>query len=418
VSGLELRRQTAALERERSMLDQRIRREDPRYAEVRYPLPVELQTVQRRLGPNQVLLEYSLGERRSVVFAVTRDRLVACDDLPAADAVRTRVGELRAALTSPSRALAFGAFVRVARRLHDELLACALDRVDPGAELVIVPDGPLHFVPFEVLLTAEAGPAATWADLPYLVRRQPVGYTPSASVLARLESQAPAPAGAGPRFIGFGDPVASGDAGPFGNRRPAALAHSEEEVRRIAELFGDRSSVVYLGAEATEENVKDNPLLRQAQWVHFATHGVVDAARPRRSGLLLARSEGSAEDGVLSMGEVFNLELGGALVVLSACETGLGKEVSGEGVVGFTRAFLYAGARNVLISLWPVEDRSTAELMIAFKRSSDRQGALVEALQEAKRELLDDGRYADPRYWAPFVLVGTPLQGGETDGTS
>jgi CHAT domain-containing protein len=177
-------------------------------------------------------------------------------------------------------------------------------------------------------------------------------------------------------------------------------------VVEIAWGFGVERSLLFLGDRATEANVKSSPALRSARWVHFATHGFLDERRPERSGLVLAGADGSGEDGVLRVDEIFNLELSADLAVLSACDTGLGKRLSGEGLVGLTRAFLYAGAAAVVVSLWQVEDRSTAELMVQLKENLDRGDDHAEALRQAKLGLIAGGRFAEPRLWAPFILVG------------
>jgi CHAT domain-containing protein len=264
-----------------------------------------------------------------------------------------------------------------------------------------------------------------------------VSYVPSASVLAQLttgralDGEAPA---AGKLFVGFGDPArgpaagserdgaaatdsgcgpASGAAlgrGPgvalAGLVQPPPLPAARDEVCRIARLFGADQAAVFLGPEASEENVKASAVVHSARILHFAAHGLLDEDHPDLSGLQLTHAGESAEDGLLQVREIFNLQLRADLVVLSACQSGLGKEVSGEGLIGMTRAFLYAGASSVVVSLWQVDDVSTADLMVGFyshlKAGLDR----AEALRNAKLELIDRSRYSHPYFWAPFVLVG------------
>jgi CHAT domain-containing protein len=158
--------------------------------------------------------------------------------------------------------------------------------------------------------------------------------------------------------------------------------------------------------EATEENVKDNGLLRTARRIHFATHGLLDEKQPELSGLVLTRTPGSREDGLLQVYEIFNLELDADLVVLSACDTGLGNAVGGEGLLGVTRALLYAGAHSVVVSLWQVDDTSTPDLMVGFYRHLDKAGDKAEALRQAKLTMIHEKRFAHPFYWAPFILIG------------
>jgi CHAT domain-containing protein len=191
--------------------------------------------------------------------------------------------------------------------------------------------------------------------------------------------------------------------------RLGRLAGSGEEVRRIAELYPRGSVALYTGADATEEKLKGSRWLSGAHRLHFATHGIISEAQPELSALQLTRAEGSREDGLLQAYEIFNLRLGADLVVLSACETALGKQLTGEGLMGLTRAFLYAGAHSVVVSLWPVaDDSATPDLMVSFYRRLDRSPDKSEALQAAKLELIRKKQYAHPYYWAPFILVGEP----------
>ena len=192
------------------------------------------------------------------------------------------------------------------------------------------------------------------------------------------------------------------------------LPQTRREVQSIADLYPEKR--LYLGDNASEQQAKAAGAL-DAGVVQFAVHGLLNEERPQFSGLALSmpRSAGlptdpPQEDGLLQVYEILSLRMNADLVVLSACETGLGREREGEGLLGLTQAFLHAGAGAVVVSLWKVEDRSTADLMIAFHRSlTSGKVDRVEALRRARLSLIDsaDG-YAHPHYWAPFVLVGLP----------
>jgi CHAT domain-containing protein len=172
-------------------------------------------------------------------------------------------------------------------------------------------------------------------------------------------------------------------------------------------------SRVYLEREATEETLK-HAGLEHYRYVHLATHGIVDQKHARLSGLLLMGREGSTEDGVLRLAEIYNLPLNADLVVLSACETGLGQLARGEGVIGLTRGFLYAGASSVLVSLWQVADVTTAALMADFYREVLTGKPRTQALREAKlKAIRRDPESAKPYSWASFVLIG---EDGDTPG--
>ena len=408
----------------RDDLEWRIRRDHPRYAEIKYPQPLNLAGVQELLAPDAALLEYLLGPQRSFLFVVTRDDL-GVYPLPSHAEIAALVGEARAGLESPDRRL-FGSFQVSASRLYDVLVAPAAARLAAKHHLIVAPDAELYYLPFEALLTSSPGAAPA-----YLLERWAVSYVPSASVLASLAreavsaSRAPGAPGAqkppSPRvLLAFGDPIFTGavdeplathglEDGETAERsasRWRRLPGSRQEVAAVAALYGAGGSAVFLGADASEHNFETSPDLATAAVIHLASHAIVDERQPAHSALLLSRGPDDSEDGRLEAHEIFNLRLGADLVILSACETALGKEVRGEGLIGLTRAFLYAGARRVAVSLWPVADESTAELMVTFHREMRSGVEPSEALRRAKLAAFRSGRWGQPYYWAPFVLVG------------
>lgn len=427
----QLRSELRRLDGELRRLDLQIQAKSPRYAEIRSSSPLELSAVQRLLGEGQAFLEFSVGSHASYLFAVTQDQF-ATFRLPAAGELQAAIEAFHVTIMSADRR-SWGAYILAARRLYDILIEPAEIIIDGKTDLLIAPDGALYYVSFEALLTSDPS-SGSRSELPYLVRNRAISYVPSASVLAslRVRDTARQQREDGEKlFVAFADPdyglrnravsVLDPQAINLGEEttrtsaiegRTASLprlVESAREVQRIAEMFGEERSAVYLQTEATEANVKSNPYLRDAQWVHFATHGLIDQDRPERSGLALTPVTDSSDlddDGVLRVGEIFSLTLRADLVVLSSCDTGLGKVLSGEGMVGLTRAFFYAGAESLVVSLWEVEDRSTADLMVAFKRRLDAGASKAEALREAKLELIATDRTATPRLWAPLVLVG------------
>jgi CHAT domain-containing protein len=169
---------------------------------------------------------------------------------------------------------------------------------------------------------------------------------------------------------------------------------------------------VWLDLDASEDNLETRDVSKY-RVVHIATHGLLNAERPQFTGLVLSLIGEKNEDGFLRTDEVFNLRLGAPLVMLSACETGLGREKRGEGVMGLTRAFMYAGAPTVGVSLWSVADKSTAELMTDFYKrllaTAPAAGSSVSpsgAMRDAQLAMITGKKYSAPFYWAPFVLVG------------
>lgn len=390
------------LEQARSDLDRleaEIRRQHPRYAEVRYPMPAKLAGIQGLLDEETALLEYFVGREDSFLFAATRDRLEVFRLPPTAE-ISAAVKSIRDVLRSRGRRQT-GRFKEEARRLYEILVAPAAAVLAGKPRLLISPDGALHLLPFEALLTDAGG--HDYRDLAYLLRRHAVTYIPSASILAGLREAQPSLAAEGrPKLLlAFAAPLYQGPEPRF-----APLPEAEREARSIAGLYPADARAVYVGQEASEHRVKGDPFLGSARRLHFATHGLVEP-RLRVSGLVLTPGGSPEEDGILHVHEIFNLRLSAELVALSACDTGLGEEIAGEGIVGMTRAFLYAGAHSLLVSFWPVLDGSTADLMLSFYRSIGSAGSMAEALRQAKLEMLADGQ-ANPYYWAPFVLSGDP----------
>jgi CHAT domain-containing protein/Tfp pilus assembly protein PilF len=405
-------------------LSREFRRRYPRYAEIQYPEPPRLSQIQEMLGDTSLLLEYLVGEGDSFLFAVRKkDYKVA--RLPGASQLREDVARLREAVSRPERA-SLATYVSVAKRLYDDLVLPAKELAEDAGEILVVPDDILHYLPFELLLKTTSGAALrpVPGQLPYLVRDHQVSYLPAAGLLPAVES---AEAGVGREMdlLALGDPSYERDAAPseisagpatrgaFDGNEPwklRRLTHSRDEVTRIAALYPEGRSDILLGEQATEQNLKSEERLSKFRIVHLAAHGLLNESRPQFSGLVVSLPRGpSSEDGLLQAYEIFNLELNAELVVLSACETGLGKEIHGEGIVGLTRAFLYAGAAAVVVSLWKVADASTAELMVRFHQHlRDPLRSRSGALRRAQLDLIESGAFAHPYYWAPFVLVGKP----------
>jgi CHAT domain-containing protein len=235
------------------------------------------------------------------------------------------------------------------------------------------------------------------SSLPYLLHRYAVVYAPSATALATVRHEH---ASTGNRtwdktFIGFA-PVEFRTANP--------LPATEDEVNNIASLFPHGTTTVRTRGSATR-HAAQSPELQQYRYVHYATHGHADADKPQFCGVLFPDAN---DDILLHTFEIFNLKLTADLVTVSACNSGLGKQVRGEGMMGLMRAFFYAGTPSVCISLWPVADKSTADLMQRFYgHLSAGKLDKAEALRQAKLELLRaGGPWAHPYHWAPFILMG------------
>lgn len=261
-------------------------------------------------------------------------------------------------------------------------------------------------------------------NIEYLIDRFDISYAPSATALAAIKERSAAAPRTSKGIIAFGDPIyvneksAGADSAVAASQRPLAAAtergfdfkqlpYTRTEVNGIASLFSADERRTFLGADAQEETVKTEDLSRY-RYVHFAAHGMIDEQVPARSGIVLSAPGDSKEDSILRMSEVMRLKLNAELVTLSACRTGLGKLLKGEGMIGLTRAFMYAGADSVLVSLWSVNDLATAELMKSFYQHLKQGAKKNEALRRAKLSLIRGPRltWRHPYYWAPFTLIG------------
>ncbi len=379
------------------------------------PGPLTLEGIQALLGEGEALLEYALGEKRSVLFVVTRDGLSVHADLPPAAVLAADVEAMRRQLeqVQPHR---MHLLPRVGHRLYRHLLAPAEAELAGVERLIVVPDRELFYLPFEAL-ARDGGAAPEWA-----VDRWEMSYVPAATVLTQLQRQRrqprqpPPDSASDPRrpadilvafadsrggATGAGDSTGEIDGAVTSRTAPGGygpLPAARREVAEIANLLPPGRSTVYVGEAASMTNLLD-PAVATADWLHFAVHGFFDDRRPDISGLMLAQGE-------LRSTAIRELDLDAELVVLSACQTGLGREVWGEELIGLSRAFFAAGAPTVVVSLWRVADRSTATLMVEFYRGLlDGLGPRA-ALTGAKRRLRADGLH--PYHWAPFIVIGRP----------
>lgn len=352
------------------------------------------------LEPGTLLIAFSVGARETLVAVATASAsggtgLVFHRVPIEREALRGKVGIFRALIargrTEPDidRAL-----LAQGRGLFEILLGPAASDLGSAQRLVIVPDLPLHTLPFAALVLPGD-------PVRFLGEWKPVSYAASATLFARAKSR---------RRLSRADPsllvLAHG-----GGRILPLLPGAEREARRIAELFPGRSEIL-LDDRARESTLKSRlgsdgaGSAAPVDYLHFASHAITDSRAPLESALVLA--PGGGEDGLLTAREVIEqLRLGSDLVTLSACDTGLGRELSGEGVLGLSHAFLFAGARAILTSLWPVADDATAEWMHAFydgmRHGLDRD----EAVLLAQTRIMHAGsKERHPWYWAAFQLWG------------
>jgi CHAT domain-containing protein len=389
-----LGRITAAEER-LTTLRLRLAADRPAVADVRFPHIWSLEDVRKQvLDGDEALAMYFLGRGASTAWIVDR-RGMTVVPLPPRDEIERTVRRLLPTLQSPEAAIDEDARMWLSRTL----IAPVAEKVPEGTHLVIVPHAILNYLPFELLLDDRGR---------HLIERNTVSYAPSVASLAYLRHRAGEAPSSG-TVLAVGSPATP--ATTHATQRDALasvsllkpLPHTRAEIRRVASMFRPQSRLLE-GDAATEEALRAG--LDRVGVLHIATHALIDEEHPDRSGLALTPGAGGS-DGILQTREVYRLDLDAALVTLSACQTALGREVTGEGLVGLSRAFFYAGANAVMASLWSVNDASTSALMEqVYERI--REGASIDlALADAKRAFLRGGiEYRHPYYWAPFIVTG------------
>lgn len=367
---------------------------------------ISVREIQALLDPQTVLLEYLLGEPRSYLWVVSSTSLKAFD-LPGRKEISQRARSLHEHLKNPAELDVAGQRNDL-RLLSQAVLGPALGEI-ADRRLIIVPDGALQYVPFAALpVPAKAGV--------HLVEEHEIGFLPSAAVLKEIRR-----AGAGrpqrPDSIAvLANPAYDGTQTEprrvlkevSRGRGLERLAWTQQEAENIAAVAQGRELLVATGPEATRELVTSGRL-QHFRALHFATHGLLDSEHPEQSGLMLSQmdAKGNPIDGFLSLQDLYALHLQADLVVLSGCDTGLGRELRGEGLVGLTHGFLHAGASQVVASLWPVRDLASAELMQSFYRAMLRDGMRpTAALRAAQIKMLSNRNRRDPYFWAAFVAQG------------
>ena len=436
-------------------IDSQIRSENPRFAELTRPQPATVQEIQQQLDSDTVMLELALGEKRSYAWTVTTDGLQGYELPPRAQIEDAATRLLRAlnaqkrlegdetALQQKNRlANAEKEFTEAAAMLRRMVLDPVAQQLDHHTRLVIVADGALQLVPFTVLPDPKNSTAK-------LIENYEIVTLPSASVLA-LQRRELANRQSAPRSIAVvADPVFDSDdervaevvsrtkkSKPKSNQAIASssspnpkvdvafqsalrdvgldpnalgrLPKSGDEAKEIFKVVSRDESFTAIGFAASREMVMSGKL-DQYRNVHFATHGVMDLEHPELSGIVLSRfdEKGRPQDGYLRLYEIYNLNLPAELVVLSACQTGSGKNIRGEGLMALTRGFMYAGAERVVATLWKVDDAATANLMGLFYKEMFTNGKRpAAALRDAQIELSKQKRWSSPYYWAGFVLQG------------
>ncbi|MEG3971361.1 tetratricopeptide repeat protein [Microcoleus sp. T2B6] len=427
----EIDKQRLALLQEYQQIQTQIRSASPRYAALTQPQPLTLPEIQKQiLDENTILLQYSLGKDRSYLWVVTSTGLTSYE-LPKQVDIETAAVAFRTAVTSPTQRDIPQKVAEASANLGKLLLQPAAAQLG-NKRLLIVPDGVLHYTPFPALTISQTSGQNT--NVP-LIAQHEIITLPSASTLAILRQNYGDRKPPSQTLAILADPVFSpGDervkgqltqaatekleANNLGLNRslrasnrewpPKRLPFTRQEAQTISSLFPSASSRQIFDFDASRTTATDGNLANY-QIVHFATHGMANSKNPELSGIVMSMvdDKGNLVNGFLRLTDIFNLKLAANLVVLSACQSGMGQNVKGEGMVGLTRGFMYAGAQRVAVSLWSVDDEGTAVLMQKFYQKMVQQKlAPAAALRAAQIEMMQQEKWQSPYYWAAFTLQG------------
>ena len=392
----------------------------PSYYQLKYKeKEISVENLQKMLDNQSVIVEYFLSDTSLYIFTLSHQALDAITiklDTPVSEIVK----QFRQSLQN----LEFESYISFTTALYNILVDPIEEKIANAKDLIIIPDGILYYLPFEALLTEKVNIAddINFSKLHYLINSFNISYLSSTAFLQE-ENKKPE---AQYSFAGFA-PVFEDDdsimdkkinnqllvsqlkrAVEINDKIYSELPASKLEVEGISNLFEMKnlSSSIFISEDAKENVIKSDDMSGY-NFLHIATHGFINEEKPKFSGIIFTnKSNSPEEDGVLYSSEIYNLNLNADLIVLSACETGLGKIVRGEGIIGLTRGFTYAGAKNIIVSLWQVADKSTSELMIEFYKNILDGKNYSSSLREAKLKLISDGTYSYPLEWSPFVLMG------------
>jgi CHAT domain-containing protein len=404
----------------------------PRYKELKYNTEIiSPEMITRLLGRNTVVLNYYIADTTLYIYSISKDGngLFVID---ISDDFEDKVLSFLRAI----KKYRIDDFNRGNEALYKILIHPVESAIKGKSEVIIIPDKYLYCLPFETLhkpVTADMPSDFTNRD--YLVKTHNISYHYSNTLYCQILQENKTGTGAG-GFIGFA-PVFNSDSlnnqvthrgayifdtisfNDYETLRSISidgktynyLPYSEKEVSSIASLFKDRNlnAEAFLYGNANEISFKHN--IPDYKYIHLATHGIVNEMNPNLSGIVFSQPEMESgiptfDDGILFAGEMYNLDLNADLVVLSACETGLGKIVNGEGIMSMTRGFIYSGTPNILFSLWKVGDKNTYELMVNFYTDIIEGDPYSKALRNAKLKLIENEATAFPANWAGFTLVG------------
>jgi CHAT domain-containing protein len=440
----EAARQIADLRSQYQQIESQVRDQNPRFLALQQAAPLSVEEIQAKLlDQDSILLEYALGDERSYLWVVSNTSF-ASFELPSRAVLEPAALEVYTLLTARQAAgkvdSAYQAnivssddsYFEKALELSRVLLGPSLSQLG-SKRLLVVTEGVLQYIPFDALPVPEA-PVGTRKDLPLLISTHEIVTLPSLSTLSAIRREKVKPRVgdkvvavlADPVFDSNDDRVESHNSGrvmaaafddtyrlrdvasPAIDGAPMRLAHAAEEAEAILAVAPHGSAMLVQGFEATRDTAMTS-LIGDYRIVHFAAHGFVNKDHPELSGIVLSQIDRSGKgiNGFVPVRDIYNLNLSADLVVLSACDTALGKDIKGEGLVGLTHGFLASGSNSVVASLWKVDDRATSVLMANFYKSMLQDGLPpAAALRSAKEQVRRQKGWQEPYFWAGFVLQG------------
>lgn len=401
---------TSAIEKQENLFQLRLKYDSliqqfeiqyPEYHRLKYELnPVSIQTLQDNLKDNEAIISYFWGKDEWVIFKLTPKTLTYATT-PIEQMVETQLDSFLKLLHSPERKTERER-AQLGYALYQKLMQPIAGKGLPKS-LIVIPDGKLGYLPFDVLLSQAVLPTTPVKSWPYLIEKHSIRFAYSATTLFYKQEKDLNPTF---EFVGFapGYPLAK-EAVAESNLRDfyPPLRYNQKEIGEASELWEGK---VFLREEATETHFKEFASLGSI--LHLALHATVHDSLPMRSGMVFQENADSIDDGFLHLYELFDLPIQAELVILSACNTGFGKHLRGEGIQSMARVFAYAGCPNVVMSLWQADDQSSQEIMLSFHTYLREGLPKQDALRLAKLDYLHNAPLIrkHPFYWSHFMLVG------------
>jgi CHAT domain-containing protein/Tfp pilus assembly protein PilF len=391
-----LRENIFNLKRDYKELVEQLEKSYPDYFNLKYNTKIAtLPDVQKKLQEDEAHISYFIGDNRKEIYIF----FITARSYKIAKTVNENLNKDITAFRNAIKLNVQEAYSAKGSSLYSSLFPFQIP--SNIKKLIIIPEGKLGSIPFEALLTEKVKDInIPYKEYPFLIKKYSTGYYYSSTLFTESASRKNSAENNSALICAPVD---------FSNHRLNNLEGSRTEAESIHKLFQEKniSSSLWLLKEANENKIKKEALLK-FRFIHLATHGIVNESTPELSQIYLYPDSASKEDGCLYSGDIYNLKFNADLIVLSACETGLGKVTKGEGIIGLTRALIYAGSRNIAVSLWTVSDASTSQMMIEFYKLflKNQDKSYSDALREAKLKLISEEKFSLPYFWAPFILLG------------